>query len=199
MFLVSGASGISLAANIAFIILAFAFGFGPAEVMWAYFIEAIVIGFFHFLRIAHGTIRSEKRYLADTLFTAGLFAMHFFAVQLAAFALLIILAPFPVPLERIPLPLIGGFVFFLGHAVAFLSDTKAGKSGRAEKMRMSLAAYPRIAPVYAALLAAGVLQAFIKIDAAILLALMALKAALDILAEGRGKSIYKPEMQEKGG
>lgn len=173
-----------LFSNILIIILAIVQRWEVATVLWTYWIQSIIIGFFNFLKILSLKNFSTKNFTINNqsalptpqtkIFTALFFAFHYGLFHFIYAVFLFNFFNFGQPLDLNYLSL-GGLIFFLNHFFSYLHNKMTDKEKMQNIGQLMFSPYVRIVPMHLIV----VFGAFMGQSA--LLTFLFLKTAVDIL------------------
>jgi len=181
-------SGIVLvASNLLSIILAVAERVDLGAVVWAYWIESVMVGFFTILALFLIGVRSKEipGFLASAM-SAGFFAFHYGMFHFVYLIFLSALPWFAVdPAWYLWIMLTAG-ILFLSHSFSFLANVLFAKepAGLNDLNKTMMAPYSRIIPLHMTIILSGFVVAFVPVGdvllrTAILMLFMGLKTAAD--------------------
>lgn len=181
----SDSSVISLLfSNILIIILATVQRWEISEILWVYWMQSVIIGFFNFLRILSLKNFSTKNFSINNrpapptsqtkIFTAFFFAFHygFFHFIYAIFLFQFFSSGQPLDLNYL---FLGGLIFFLNHLFSYWHNKRIDEQKTQNIGNLMFAPYARIIPMHLII----VVGAFLGQSA--LLIFLLLKTAIDIL------------------
>ncbi|MDO8583058.1 MAG: DUF6498-containing protein [bacterium] len=172
-----------LFSNILIIILAIVQRWEVATVLWTYWMQSVIIGFFNFLRILSLKNFSTKNFTINNqpalptpqtkIFTALFFAFHYglFHFIYAVFLFNFFNSGQPLDLNYLSL---GGLIFFLNHFFSYLHNKMTNKQKTQNIGQLIFSPYVRIVPMHLIV----VFGAFMGQSA--LLTFLFLKTAVDI-------------------
>jgi len=170
--------------NLVTIAMALIFNYPLATIIWLYWLESVIIGFFAFLKILFVTGKNAPPFL-KRLPLALFFSVHYGGFHLGYLAFLAVMPWFAVGLDRPDYLIMSGAVLFLVHAVSFFMHViKQHEGGGENNMQMQfLEPYGRIIPMHLTIIASGfVIGIFAVFRSVVLLfAFMAIKTVADIM------------------
>jgi len=161
-----------IAANILAIILAIALGWDFSTIIWMYWFESVIIGFYTFLGLFFKALLSGKE-IRKKLGIAFFFPVHYGGFHLGYLVFLAFLVP-PTEFGAI---LLGSVVFLLSHGFSFIRSL--GEKFDPEKEFMM--PYLRIVPMHLTILFGGILMA-VGVHVLVMVFFMGLKTAADVVA-----------------
>lgn len=147
-----------LIANIFVIILALAQNWDITTILWVYWAQSVIIGFFNFLRILALKNFSTENFTINNrpveptektkLFTASFFAIHYGLFHLIYTIFISSLFPKLDMTEAYPYVLLGAFVFFINHFYSFLHNKKRDEELKQNIGTIMFTPYARIIPMH---------------------------------------------------
>jgi len=169
--------------NLVTIAMALIFNYPLATIIWLYWLESVIIGFFAFFKVLFVTGRGKLPF-SKRIPLALFFSLHYGAFHLGYLAFLSIMPWFAVGLERMDYLLMSGAVLFLVHAVSFFMHVLKGHEGTAEdNMQLQfIEPYARIIPMHLTIIASGfVIGIFAVFKSIVLLfVFMGIKTVADV-------------------
>lgn len=170
-----------LISNILVIILAIVQKWDASTVLWVYWMQSIIIGFFQFLRILliknfYGiyTINNKPNPLTAKTKIAFFFAFHYgFFHFIYAIFLFQLLISHPLDFNHF---LVGGLIFFSNHLYSFYHNMIVDKQKSSNIAFLMLSPYARIIPMHLVIII-GVLLT----NQALLILFLILKTVVDLL------------------
>jgi len=160
-----GSAYVLLAGNALAIVLAVFFALDPAEVIWAYWLESIIVGLFTAMTFLAIALRSFGGSSIEALFPLGagaFFTLHYGGFHLGYLIFLLVLPWFNIAdLDYLAIAGIGG-VFMLSHGFSFVANILGRPSELENTMenlnRIMNAPYSRIIPMHMTIILSGVLM-----------------------------------------
>jgi len=192
-----------LFSNILTIIFAVLFNWSLIVVLWVYWTQSIIIGFFNFFKIltlsdfSTENIKINKKPVSPTkgvkIFTAFFFALHFGLFHLVYFFFLVFFTfqavlfkissgaetPFPSIIGLVFLPL-SGLIFFFNHLFSFIHYKNKPHKKKQSLGRILFSPYVRIVPMHLTIILGGFFMFFGAFNQAILVFFLLLKTAADV-------------------
>ena len=154
----SDSSSISLlASNIIVIILAIVQKWNVSDVLWVYWMQSVIIGFFQFLRILSLKKFSTENFkinnqpalptIQTKIFTAFFFALHygFFHFIYAIFLFILFKSDKPLDFGYL---FVGGSIFFLNHFFSYWHNRIADEQKTQNIGKLMFSPYLRIIPMH---------------------------------------------------
>lgn len=183
-FLLDSSSVSLILSNLIVIILAIVQRWEVATVLWVYWMQSLIIGFFNFLRILSLKNFSTENFTINhhpaqptintKLFTAFFFAFHYgFFHFIYAIFLASVIAKAP---ENFLSILIGAIIFLFNHLYSFIHNNAIDEKAKPNIGKIMFSPYTRIIPMHLVIIV-GVLLA----DQALLVLFLILKTATDLL------------------
>lgn len=176
-----------LLANAATLLLAWTFHWTVGDLMWPYWVQSVVIGWFArqrmlaLHRFSTEGFTSNDQPVPETeegkRSTAGFFVLHYGIFHFAYFAFLLGMAKPSGPLQALVL-IACGVSFALGQNKTFLAQTAADARGRPNLGALMCLPYLRVVPMHIAIILAPK-----GISGAGALFFMAMKTAADLLMD----------------
>lgn len=155
-YLSDSSSASLLFSNIFVIFLAIIQSWEVSTVLWVYWMQSIIIGFFQFLRILSLRNFSTDNFKINgqpasptqstKLFTALFFAFHYgFFHFIYAIFLASVIAKAPESLSSV---LVGSSIFFLNHLFSFIKNKAADEAIKPNIGKLMFTPYARIIPMH---------------------------------------------------
>lgn len=173
-----------LFSNVLVIILAITQHWEISTVLWIYWIQSVIIGFFNFLRILSLKNFSTKNFIINNqpalptlqtkIFTAFFFAFHygFFHFIYAIFLFQLFNSSQPLDLNYL---FLGGLIFFLNHLFSYWHN-KITDEGKIQNIgQLMFSPYARIIPMHLIIVFGAVM------GQSTLVIFLLLKTGIDIL------------------
>jgi hypothetical protein len=173
-----------LAGNIVSIMVALFFGFDLAAIMWLYWIESLMIGFFTVLRLFLYGSRNHELFSATLL--SGFFIIPYGLLHIGYIIFFLTISFFASGLD-----FLGGIFFatvalLAAHAGSFTSKSVIGHEeiprGKHSIDAIVYIPYQRILPMHITIIVSGFLLAFFDVgeDWIVILIFMGLKSLMDV-------------------
>ncbi|HID73175.1 TPA: hypothetical protein EYP38_04485, partial [Candidatus Micrarchaeota archaeon] len=145
-----------IASNLATIAMAVIFDYPLASIIWLYFIESVIIGFFAFFKILFVRGKSVKL-MGHKVALAFFFAFHYGGFHTGYFFFLALMPWFAVGLVNLEYVLISAAILFGSHAFSFVQHVLKQHEGSAESRIQLLFTepYARIIPMHLTIIGSG--------------------------------------------
>lgn len=178
-------SKILVLSNVFTIILAVSLGYGFAVLIWAYWLESVVIGIFAFLKLMIGGIKQAKT-MPTGIFLALFFAFHYGMFHFGYLIFLSVLPWFSVNQSEVSWVLLTGGILLASHTFSFYENVlrkwrEIPYGAKAAKLQFR-EPYSRILPMHMTIILSGFAVGFFGIEGNVLLLLlfMGLKTVSDL-------------------
>lgn len=162
-----------IAGNVLTIILAIALGWDFSTIIWMYWLESLIIGFYTFIGMLSKTIAKGKD-LMKGLYMSFFFPVHYGGFHLGYLVFLAFLIP-PTDPEAV---LLGGAVFLITHGISFIKHYMTEEFDIQKEFMMP---YLRIIPMHLTIIFGGMLMVF-GVHVIVMIFFMALKTGADVAA-----------------
>jgi hypothetical protein len=162
--------------NIFTILLAVMLGYTIGIVIWAYWLESVIIGVFAFLKLLIGGMRQPKM-LPVSIALALFFLFHYGMFHLGYFIFLSALPWFSLDQSMMPLIALSAGILFASHAFSFYEhifrkqEKIAAGFGAAAGLQFK-EPYSRIVPIHLTIILSGFIVVIFGVGQNILLILM---------------------------
>lgn len=160
--------------NVSTIIFAVASGMGPSSIVWAYWLESLIIGLITVITLLLLALRAfpDIRNIGSGLFMAGFFCIHYGGFHAGYFLFLNLLPWFmPDPAYYQDIGIVAG-ILFISHAYSFVSNVLRNPArlvaSEDNMSRYVIEPYRRIIPMHVTIILSG----FVMIPAALVMAVL---------------------------
>jgi len=181
-----------LSANIVSILLALIFGFELSALVWVYWAESVIIGFWTVAALIYAGLRISRKqagFAFTMLFFVGFFLIHYGMFHLGYLVFLATLPWFTPTMGMLPYLGLTSAIFFLSHGFSFyvnsVKRTEIVEGGQDMIGRIFFAPYKRIVPMHLTIIFSAFIAALLPVYAAnigILMLFMGLKTMGDLYA-----------------
>ncbi|MFH1394420.1 MAG: DUF6498-containing protein [Candidatus Micrarchaeota archaeon] len=178
-----GSEKMLIFSNLVTIAMAVVFNYPLATLIWIYWLESVIIGFFAFFKILLAK-RLKDESFKNNLAMALFFAFHYGFFHIGYFFFLAILPWFASGLRNPEYILLTGGVLFISHGFSFILHVLKQHEGKNEQTADILFTepYARIIPMHLTIILSGFVIGFLGIirNLLILVLFMGLKTGTDI-------------------
>jgi len=178
-----------ISANLLILLTALFQGMGVGFVLWVYWLQSVIIGFFFALKILFtARFANRAKDLMSVMFFAGFFTLHYGMFHLGySFFLLLFEGPAPINFAEV---LQLGSVFFIAHLISFILTFREIKSIEAVGQAFILP-YARIIPMHITIILGSMLFILGLGPIPIILFFLFLKTGADIWAHNYEHRLYR--------
>ncbi len=186
--------------NIVTIVMALIFNYPLAALIWLYWMESVIIGFFAFFKILLVRGEGHVPFLKRVPF-ALFFTLHYGGFHAGYFMFLFLMPWFTPALQRLDYIIAGAGILFITHGFSFIIHVLKEHEGREEKLveLQFTEPYVRIIPMHLTIIASGFVMGIFAVfhNFVLLIVFMAFKTASDLFFHKNKHRMVSPSRRNR--